>query len=265
MLFAISKIVPALLMPLSLILALSAVLLILSIRTRKMANRPLRRGWLVFLWAAWGFLYLLSTPMVADVLVKAWEYPLGSLERLEGQTFDALLVLGGSIDPANSDPANLHYELGSSAERLTSAVLLYRQGLAGRVLFSGGSGNPWNQKQREAPLAANLLLGLGIPAQALLVEGNSRNTYENALYSAPLLAENRLDRVLLITSALHMRRSLAIFRKQGLAVEAWACDTLRLKEAAILALLPSSRALDTGSKVLREMLGYLAYAVLGRL
>jgi len=272
MLFSISKLLPPLLMPLPLLLVLAGFLLVAHQRCRRSQPKAdgartqrLRRVGLGLLWSSYCLLLLSSLPVVADLLVRWWEHPRSTLDQLAEQPYDAALVLGGSLDPALSDAANLHYELGSAAERLTAALMLYNNGYALSIFYSGGSGNPWNQHARESPLAAGFFSQLGLPAEALLVEGNSRNTWENAVYSAPLLAEHQLHSILLITSALHMRRSLAIFRKQGIAVQPWTCDTELIDYPLPLALIPSARAMETTTKVLREIMGYLAYAVLGRL
>ena len=59
---------------------------------------------------------------------------------------------------------------------------------------------------------------MGVPGRSMLLERNSRNTYDNALYTAVVLNNKNIKRILLVTSAFHMRRAVALFEKQGFDV-----------------------------------------------
>ena len=64
--------------------------------------------------------------------------------------------------------------------------------------------------------SGEILKEWGIPSEAVLIEGRSRNTYENAIETKKLLKARQIDKILLITSALHMPRALATFRTAGI-------------------------------------------------
>jgi uncharacterized SAM-binding protein YcdF (DUF218 family) len=155
--------------------------------------------------------------------------------------------------------------MGDAAERLVAAARLYREGIAGKVLFSGGSGDIGDQGKKEAPFALAMLKLLGVPDGALLLESESRNTHENATLSKPLLEAAGAKRIVLVTSALHMRRSAAIFRKAGYDFSAYAVDTLAEPFSLPRSFVPDAGSLDSSTRALTEMVGTVAYRLLGRL
>lgn len=101
------------------------------------------------------------------------------------QQADLILVLGGDGPP-----------------RAARAAALFQAGLAPRVLVSG---------RGDCKGIQDMLLASGVPSEAITLECASSNTYENAAFSAPLLAQMRPRRVLLVTSWFHLRRALACF------------------------------------------------------
>ena len=83
------------------------------------------------------------------------------------------------------------------------------------IILSGG--NVFKQKnvESESYYSRKILIELGIPVDVILIEGNSRNTRENALGTLKILNKNDIERILLVTSSFHMPRALATFRKLG--------------------------------------------------
>lgn len=103
---------------------------------------------------------------------------------------------------------------------------------------------------------AVLMQDFGVPVSALLLEENSRNTRENASFSARLLKERGIGRVLLVTSALHMPRALKLFSEQGLQVEAGPADFESDQgPSGFLAWLPDANALDGSGRAFKELAG----------
>ena len=100
------------------------------------------------------------------------------------------------------------------------------------------------------------MLDLGVPAAALLSEERSRNTQENAEMSARLLRERGIEKVLLVTSALHMRRAVHLFMQQGLLVHPVATDHEVGSPKARMNWLPDANALDGSARAFKEMVAY---------
>lgn len=204
-----------------------------------------------------------STPAFARAFVKSWETAAGDSRVLASTgDYDAIVVLGGSVDTMTS--AGEHIMLNDTAERLTESADLYRAGIAKRVIVSGGSGY-LDQSVKEAPLMAALLVSLGVPGEAIIEEAESRNTYENALLTKAKMEEAGLRRIVLVTSAWHMKRAAAIFRRADIEFTPYAVDTLSAHYGIPGDYLPDAAALDAATRIFRERVGYFAYKLLGRL
>ncbi|MFA6508767.1 MAG: YdcF family protein, partial [Treponemataceae bacterium] len=112
---------------------------------------------------------------------------------------------------------------------------------------------------------ANILETMGVPRSALILESESRNTFENAQYSKKALEAAGAKRIVLVTSSWHMRRSAAIFKKAGIDFTPYAVDTLMEYFGVPGDYLPDAGALDNSTRIIREQIGYAVYRVLGRL
>lgn len=259
-LFNLSKIVrPILVSPFFLTLAIVFIALLVQ-KAESRVPRLLKRVGLSVI----ALLSVFSMPIIARGLCGAWETPRGKLEALkEAGPFDAIIVLGGCADPGASNAE--HIELNDAAERLAAAVRLYKAGIAPRILVSGGSGFMAPLNEPEAPIMATLLETCGVPTSVIITESASRNTFENATLSKAKLEEVSAKRTVLITSAWHMRRSAAIFKKAGFDFQPYAVDTRRELYGIPGDFLPDAKALSLTTVVVREIVGVIAYRALGRL
>jgi uncharacterized SAM-binding protein YcdF (DUF218 family) len=131
-----------------------------------------------------------------------------------------IVVLGGAIGETRGQTT-----FTRAASRMTEAVALALRYPDARLVFTGGSGALLAQEETtEAAAASRFFTALGIDPKRLVLEDQSRNTLENAVLTAKLIAPKPGERWLLITSALHMPRSVALFRKVGLDLEPWPVD-----------------------------------------
>lgn len=136
----------------------------------------------------------------------AWLGAAGWLERV-GQrppngSFDAIIVAGCPPRPDGSpSPALLR--------RTTLAVTLFQRGHAPRLILTGGGG-----PVAEADVAAAIARSLGVDASAVTCERESRNTEENARFSARLVQ----GRVLVVSDSWHVWRCVRVFRRHHTAV-----------------------------------------------
>ncbi len=137
--------------------------------------------------------------------------------------YAVILVLGGVLQPppqgSHDDP-----ELNQSVDRLWRAAHLYRQGLAPRILVSGGShtGTDGRPLLPEAEAMKQVLITLGVPAGAIDTEIRSQTTRGNVVESARLIGPGQ--RVALVTSGFHMRRALTEARAAGIEAHAFPAD-----------------------------------------
>jgi len=213
-------------------------------------GRP-RMGWTA---VAFGFVWLTlwSLPPAVNGLIGQieQEFPFQPITGLPSAP--AIVVLGGGIQPSPS--AVLPPNLESSADRVWYAAQLYHAGKAPLLVLSGGS-DPKTNVGTEADAMRELLMALGVPDSALLLEGQSRTTRENAIYSAELLRERGIRRVLLVTSALHMHRAKKLFEQQGIGVDPAPTDHEARPLSSWQLVLPDAGALEGSSHAFKELVG----------
>jgi uncharacterized SAM-binding protein YcdF (DUF218 family) len=135
---------------------------------------------------------------------------------------DGIVVLGGAVT-ADIAVVRGDVALNEAAERMTATVELARRYPAARIIFSGGDGG-LIYGGNESDAALRLFERLGLPPGRVTVEDQSRNTFENALFSKRIAAPKAGERWLLVTSAYHLPRAMGMFRAAGFPVEAFPVD-----------------------------------------
>ena len=177
---------------------------------------------------------------------------------------DGIVVLGGGIRPDVS-AARDDVVLTEAGARITAAVALARRYPNARLIYSGGTGALIYREGNEAQSAAQIFASLGIPRRRLMVEDQSRNTVENAVFSRRVAMPRPGERWLLVTSAYHMPRAIGTFRAAGFAVEAYPCDW-RTRGMVDLArpFFTFDEGLGRTDTAIREWVGLLVYWLTGR-
>lgn len=213
MIYLTGKIVSFLLAPGTLLL-----LSLLAGTTLLWSRRRFRAGRIML--SAVGLILLAVTVLPLDEMISApLENRFPANPPLPAHV-DGIIVLGGAIDPYLSI-AHQQVALNDSAERLLEGARLARLHPEARLLFTGGATDPSQPEAREAPLAALVFTDLGIEPGRLAIEADSRNTYENAVFSQRLMQPRKGEVWVLVTSAKHMPRSVGVFRRIGWPVIPW--------------------------------------------
>ena len=242
----LSKLVTCLLSPLGSSLCLLILALFLAWRRRSRLATACGALAVVWLWA-W------SVPVLSLWLRGTLENQFAQRPLSRVPQAQALVLLGGGVSPPSGKATDIN--LGAAADRVWYAARLFHAGKAPLLLLSGGS-DPQRHAFSEARAMAVFLQDLGVPAPALVLEEDSRNTLENAAFSAKLLNERGIRHVLLVTSALHMPRALALFTAQGLQVEPAPTDfEADNPPPGALAWLPDAEALDGSGRAMKEWVG----------
>ena len=203
--------------------------------------------------AAFGWLWLWSTPAASTWvrLSVESEFPPRLLASLP--TAPAAVVLGGGMSPPSA--ARPFPDLHEASDRVWHAARLYHASKAPLLVLSGGS-DPDVSPTSEAQAMLMLLSDLGVPDSAMVLEGASRNTRENAALTAALLKAHDVRHVLLVTSAMHMARAVAAFEAEGIKVVPVAIDHTEPKPLSVLtAWLPDSSSLTAAAKRSRRLWG----------
>lgn len=215
-------------------------------------------------------LWLASNRWTALSLARSleWRYlPLNPMPNAE-----AIVILGGGTDPIEYPRTTV--EANGAIDRVLYGAHLYHEGLYDHILVTGGRIEWMSSGSTPAGEMASILQQIGVPEDAIWLEKQSRNTYENALYSQEMLQDRGVTRVLLVTSALHMPRSVKLFESQGFEVipaptdfsvtfEDWERLTDASLQVHILNLFPSADNLSSVTTALKEYLGILFYELQG--
>ena len=257
MFFALSKTIGILLLPINLLIVLGVLGVLLLV------TRWARLGRFV-LAACMLLLALCGFSPLGNLLMYPLETRFPPWDASHGAP-DGIVVLGGAID---ADPSAAHGEavFTNSAARIIVAAMLAHRYPKLRILYSGGSANFLSDTSaKEADYAMQILEGLGVAKERLIIERESRNTFENSFFSKALAQPKSGERWLLVTSAFHMPRAVGVFRKVGFTVEPYPVDW-RLAGWGDLTHFPSSSEDGFGhtNLAMREWMGLLAYWVSGR-
>jgi len=216
----------------------------------------------------------ISLTMAGLIWVLIWSLPVTSLYfggRLESrfpygipESFhraDYIVVLGGQTQ-ANRSNWFEPYNRATATDRIDRAATLYFAGRAPKILVVGGA---YEGKVSEAQGMAKVLRHKGVPEQDIVLEKESRNTYENALLTERLLKNQPQAKLLLVTSALHMPRAQASFKRLGMSTTpaGVAPQIAEPDDDALNIWLPHMRSLEASRTILKEYLGYIGYWLRG--
>lgn len=258
----LSKLLPIFLYPLGLASLLLLLALILLWRKPRLAALSIGLALVLLL--------VSSSAWVSDWLVRSLEYQY--VPQANIPTADAIVVLGGATRPAV--PPRPWVEVAEEGDRVLYAAKLYREGKAPRIILSGGRVN-WEGKNDlpESADMAEMIKTMGVPETALIQESTSRNTRENAVNSKKIMDAQGIRKILLVTSALHMPRSLRIFQKLGvdtfpattdfLSSDRETQDLRNTAQDVTLNSLPDAERLRNTTRALKEYVGIGIYWLRG--
>jgi uncharacterized SAM-binding protein YcdF (DUF218 family) len=252
----LSKLVPRLVFP----PGGNLVLFVLAWFLRKW--RPRLAG-LLFLVSALT-LYALSTNAISGLIIAPLEDRYADVAVESAPSADAVVVLGGGVFGA----AGRHREpeLAWAGDRIRKGAALYKAGKAPLILYSGGNIDFLDgAAEPEAVGASKILESLGVPATAIVVENQSRNTHENADFTWSILSARGVHRILLVTSAMHMPRAVALFRHAGFTAIPVPCNHITGwgSPSLLFSLLPEAQPLIDSSSALKEYVGMAVYWLRG--
>jgi uncharacterized SAM-binding protein YcdF (DUF218 family) len=197
----------------------------------------------------------------SKLLLRTLEQPYIGTSIGSAPSVPAIVVLGGYLRFEPGVPRPI--EIGSASDRLLCAAELYRAGKSPLILLSGGNVSFLTSTSAlpEAVAASRVLEEWGIPQSAILIEDRSQSTHENAEFSHRILAGRGINRILLVTSAFHMRRASGTFRQTGLTVIPFAADFLAQGDTPdlMLSLFPSANGLVDSGLAIKEWSGLMVY------
>jgi uncharacterized SAM-binding protein YcdF (DUF218 family) len=256
----LSKLIPLFLYPLGLACIFLGVALILAWKYPRWTAIPVAIALMVLL--------LGSNGWITNWLVQSLEWQ-NLPQNLPNA--DAIVILGGAT--RSGHPPRPMVDVTEQGDRIIYGAKLYQEGKAPVIIAVGGRVEWRGGGQPESEDMQQLLELMGVPSDAIIQEPKSLNTYENAVNLKQILTEKGINKVLLVTSAMHIPRSLLIFKRQGIDVIAAPTDFLvseqeltevnRSTEAVILNLLPDVNRMDKTTKAIKEYIGTFIYWLKG--
>ena len=206
-------------------------------------------------------LMLLTSPYLNDLALRKWESK--PVAKSDLPLSDIGIVLTGMTSSDMEPRDQLHFN--ESADRITEAIMLLDNGVIKKLIISGGTPSFAENSIAESIQLEQLLLASDVSPRDYHLETRSRNTYENAKYCAEYVLSEKLEnqKILLITSAFHMPRALACFKKQGINVSAYPVDFKTSPSISISSFIPSSQPLDYWRLLIKEWIGYATYKMIG--
>lgn len=215
-----------------------------------------------FFWIAFSLLLFFSNDFIANEAMRGWEIeatPYASISK----TYDWGIVLTG-VTLNDHEPADRVY-FHHGADRVTHAIQLYKKGIIRKVIITGGVGRVLTTGRPEADELASVMAMAGVPESDIVIERESDNTHRNAANVKEILSGEDGSKCLLITSAFHMRRASACFKKVGLNADCFATDfyTHPRQFTPDVLLVPRADAINLWQKLFKEWLGIIAYRAAG--
>ena len=176
---------------------------------------------------------------------------------------DGILILGGATDPLLFKEYD-QMSLNDSAERLVESVMIIKKFEKAKVIFSGGSGVVNRPDLDHSQVAKSFYKTIGIETNKIIFEDESRNTYENIIYSKKIANPKINENWLLITSASHMKRALLIADKNNWKLIPYPVDFKNIKNFKLIPNLELLKNLNSFQQGTHEWLGLISYYLMGR-
>lgn len=253
LMYVLSKIFWAVAQPGSIILVLLSIGVLLLWIKRDGAKRWGRR-----------LLTLVAVPMLALAILPLEQLYLQPLEQrfqrpaVMPERVDGIIALGGALSVYRSW-LEQYPEMNESGDRIAALMSLAQRYPEAKVVFSGGSPFPGFPEARESLYAKKLMEDMGMPPGRVIPETQSRNTYENALFSKELVQPQPDETWILITSGIHMPRAVGVFRAVGWQVIPYPVDLYDWRREWLDLTFNPLYGLDTLQLSLKEWVGLVYY------
>jgi len=201
-----------------------------------------------------------SAPRIVNPMLLHFEDQYSEQPECLGEK--PIVVLGGGVDSRAERADQLQFLDPPTFVRINAGSQLAQRFRASPVLLAGGA----LKKVTESSVMAHYLVQAGVEPLRIHEENESSSTHENAVYIKNLIDAREFDtEIMLVTSALHMKRAKGVFEKQGLQVCAVAVDRHGIHNIPGYALWPQTSALQKFDLLLHEVIATILYKLKGQL
>lgn len=214
-----------------------------------------------FLLVIMSIYWALSTPVLSNNLIKILEIDNDdNTECIQSLNKSKIVVLGGGLKSGKKIVNLIELLSAESLARTLGARYLFGRLPDAEIIISGG----YSEKYSEAQLMKMLLIDLGVEDNLIKVDGRSINTYQNAINVKQILTDDGWDdKVVLVTSAYHMPRAAAVFKKQNIETCGYSVDYKTMQTRYEYAWIPQMRSMQVLKYYLHEKIGYMFYKLSG--
>jgi uncharacterized SAM-binding protein YcdF (DUF218 family) len=257
----LSKLIPLFIYPLGAVSLLLLIALVLWWIKSKWTPAPIAIALII--------LFLSSNAWTSHWLVQSLEWQ--NIPKTELPSADAIVVLGGGTRSQAYPRPDVDFT--DAGDRVWYGATLYHAGKAPKIIVSGGRIDWRGAGKPESEDLTKLLIAMGVPSTDVIPEGESLNTHENAINVQKILQQENFKTILLVTSAMHMPRALAIFQHLGIKVIAAPTDYRmsqleidepnRQTESVIISFLPDEERFVHTTQAIKEYIGLLVYKLRG--
>lgn len=235
------------------------LLLVIAWITKRpfLSRRSFRAGMIILL--------VFTNQVIFLEFARLWEEKGTKIEEVGH--YDCAIVLTGMAEWDNN---HKRLSIRRGADRLWQTLNLYHLGKVDRILISGSNGHLVDRGLEESRQFKEVLVENGIPDSVILIDTVSKNTYENAVESKKVIDRYpEIESILLVTSALHMKRSKACFSAAGF--EDFDCFTTdhytgeKRGYSFEQYLVPDFSVMSDWYRLIHEWFGYVSYSAVGYL
>ena len=248
--YFLSKLLPLIFSPLGIVLTL----LLVFIFRRKVK----------FIYSAFIFLIILSNGLFADILWRLLEYPWKRLDYSLVAPSDGIVVLSSGRHLPPGDTKIIEWR---DPDRFFSGIALYKANKSSRLIFTGGMNPLTSDLPLEGDIYIKEAISMGLPKEDLFTTYPVNNTIQEAKAIRKLLNDEipvMQKKIILVTSAFHMKRAKKVFENEGILVIPYPVDFKSNKSffsslSNPLKWMPSASYLNKSSSAIREIIGRFIY------
>ncbi len=210
-------------------------------------------------------LYFSSLGVTADLLISYLEKPYQQIPLKKIKNANTIMVLGGIRELTNNSQGVIEWK---DPDRFFAGIKLYKKGNSKRIIFSDGYSPFYGKNISEGEANKKYAISMGIPLNSILISGKANNTLQEAQELRKLFNKKNFlsNKIILVTSAFHMKRAKTLFEREGFKVFEFPvdfktkCSTKRIIYS-FNCLLPTADSLKNSSDAIREIVGRIVYKV----
>ncbi len=212
-------------------------------------------------------LLFFTNPYISQKAIGWWEIKGSNLDS--NNVHQAIIILGGFVSSIEIE--GMHRPVFADGnDRLMQSIDLYKRNIAPQIIYTAGTDSVFSFNEPESIIGKRKMVQCGIPDSCIIAESKSINTYENAVLTREILKQLDTDWAskpyVIVTSAFHMHRALACFKKAGFEnLTPYGTDfrSIRHQNTIINTFMPTYGGVENWTFLMKEWIGMIVYKIKG--